>query len=126
MIFLATYVHSVDFGMTLTEKGLNVSFSKVSYHDIAPRVGLESTLAGYDMPTFEIHRARIPTSLFKSIAGDLEIVMNQYGEPREHKNEEARSRFLAPVCSKVSFAAPSLTLLPAFQSHDCSFQINHP
>ena len=120
------YVHSVDFGVTLTEKGVNVNFSKIRYHDIAPTVGLESTLASYDMPTFEIHRARIPTSLFKLIVGDLEIVMNPYGEPRDHKNEKARSRFLAPVCSKVSFATSSLTLLPAFQSHDCSFQINYP
>jgi len=86
--------------MTVTEKGVNLNFSEVSYHYIAPRVGLESTLAGYDMPTFGIHRARIPTYLFKSIVGDLEIVMNQYGEPRGHKNEEARSRFLAPVRSK--------------------------
>jgi len=93
--------------MTLTEKGLNVSFSKVSYRDIAPRVSLESTLAGYDMPTFEIHRARIPTSLFKSIVGDLEIVMNQYGEPRDHESVEARSRFLAPVSAQ---RFPSLLL----------------
>jgi hypothetical protein len=111
VIFLVTYLHSVDFGMTLIEKGLNVSFSKVSYHDIAPRVGLVPTLAGYDMPTFEIHRARIPTSLFKSIVGDLEIVMNQYGEPRDHKNEEARSRFLAPVSAQ---RFPSLLLRSRF------------
>ena len=53
MIFLS-YV-SVDFGITLTEKGLNISFSRVSYDDNTPRVGLEPTLAGNDMPTLEIH-----------------------------------------------------------------------
>jgi len=111
--------------MTLTEKGLNISFSKVSYHDIAPRVGLDCMLASYDMPTFKIHHACIPTSLFKLIVGDLEIVMNQYREPRNHKNEEARSRLLAPVCSKVSFTALLLMLLLAFQLHNFSFQIDN-
>ena len=125
MTFLATYVHSIDFVMTLTEKGLNISFSKVSYHDIAPRVSLDCMLASYDMPTFKIHRACIPTSLFKLIVGDLEIVMNQYREPRDHKNEEARLRLLAPVCSKVSFTALSLMLLLAFQLHNFSFQIDN-
>lgn len=80
--------------MILVEKGLNVSFSKVKYRDIAPRVGLKFELAGKDMPTFDIHRARIPTSLFKDIIGDLQVIMKQYGEPARHKNEEARSRFL--------------------------------
>jgi len=42
----------------------------------------------------------VPTSLFKSIV-DLEIVMNECGEPRNNKNEEVRSRFLAPVCTSV-------------------------
>ena len=109
-----TYLHSVDFGMTLTDKRLNVSFSKVRYLDIAPKVGLEPMLAGYDMPAFEIHRARIPTSIFKSIVEDLDIVMNQYGDPRDHKNEEARSRFLAPVSAqRFPKGIASLTLLPA-------------
>ena len=48
----------------LLEKGLNVSFSKVKYNDIAPRVGLDPTSKGDVMGTFDIHRARIPTSLF--------------------------------------------------------------
>ena len=49
---------SVDFGITLTEKGLNISFSRVSYDDNTLRVSLEPTLAGNDMPTLEIHHAR--------------------------------------------------------------------
>ena len=55
---------------------------------------------GADMKTFDIHRARIPTSMFKDIVMDLQIAMNQYGEPLDHKNEEARSRFLAPVSAQ--------------------------
>ena len=91
--------------MGLLEKGLDVSFSKVTYRDIAPRVGLDPLLKGNDMQTFDVHRARIPTALFKEIVEDLGIAMNQYGEPRDHKNEEARSRFLAPVSAQsASFA----------------------
>jgi hypothetical protein len=87
----------------LVEKGLNVSFSKVTYFDIAPRVGLEPLLGWTDMQTFNIHRARIPTSLFKQIVADLQIVMYQFGDPQEHVNEEARSRFIAPVsCTRIS------------------------
>lgn len=83
--------------MTLADKGLDVSFSRVKYFDIAPRVGLKFELAGNDMPTFDIHRARIPTPLFGDIINDLEVVMKQYGLPIRHKNVEARSRLLAPV-----------------------------
>jgi hypothetical protein len=64
---------------------------------MAPRVGLQPTLFGNDLPKFDIHRARIPTPLFKDIIKDLDIIMKQYGEPRDHGNEVARSRFLAPV-----------------------------
>ena|ERR1700691_1359029 len=86
--------------MILVDKGLNVSFSKVKYRDIAPRVGLKFELAGKDMPTFDMHCARIPSSLFKDIIGDLQVIMKQYGEPARHKNEEARSRFHAPVSAQ--------------------------
>ena len=55
----------------------NISFSGASYDGIAPRVGLEPTLAGDDMSTFGIHRARIPTSLFKLIIGDFDVIINQ-------------------------------------------------
>ena len=100
------------------EKDLNVSFSKVKYRDIAPRVGLVPFLEGRDMKTFEIYRARIPTSLFKEIVEDLDIAMNQYGEPYYHNNEEARSRCLAPVSAHIYWIPfpdllSLLTLIPA-------------
>jgi hypothetical protein len=60
----------------LVEKGLN-QFSTIKYCDIAPRVGLAPEAAGRDMKTFDIHRARIPTSMFKDIVQDLDIAMNQ-------------------------------------------------
>ena len=83
----------------------NISFSKVAYRDIAPRVGLDPLLKGNDMQTFDIRRARIPTALFKAIVEDLDVVMNQYGEPRDHENGEARPRFLAPVRARSASLA---------------------
>lgn len=53
------------------------------------------------MKTFEIHRARIPTFLFKEIVEDIDIAMNQYGEPVDHNNVEARSRCLVPVSAHI-------------------------
>ena len=50
------------------------------------------------MPTFTINRARLPLALFKEVVQDIELAMKQYGKPVHHGNEEARSRFLAPVC----------------------------
>ena len=86
----------------------------MKYRDIAPRVGLKFELAGEDMPTFDIHRARIPSSLFKDIIGDLQVIMKQYGEPTRHKNEEARSRFLAPVSAQGYY--PTLHVFGAHAS----------
>jgi hypothetical protein len=87
-------VHILRFNMM----SINVADSDEKiYRDIAPRVGLDSTLSGNDITEFNIYRARIPTALFKAIVEDLDIVMNQYGGPHDHKIEEARSRFLAPV-----------------------------
>lgn len=66
-------------------------------------MGLEPSLRLRDAPTLEMHRARIPNALFKDIIGDIEIVMKQYGPPMDHKNEEATSRFLAPVSVYILF-----------------------
>ena len=88
--------------MILADMGFNLSFSKVNFHNIAPRVGLQFELASRDMPTFNIHRVRIPSSLFKDIIGVIQVIMKQYGEPTRHKTEEDRSRFLAPECAWLS------------------------
>jgi len=72
-----------------------------------------------DIATFELHRSRIPTTLFKSIVQDIDIMLVQYGPPIEHETEEARSRFLSPVSasqlfirqSKLKFSLRSLIVL---------------
>ncbi|KAF8313497.1 uncharacterized protein EI90DRAFT_2949824 [Cantharellus anzutake] len=85
---------SLDVQIEDDDSGL---FSKVTYGDVAPLVGLEPGNALKDIGTFEIHRSRIPTDLFKSIVMDLDILLMQYGPPHEHKTEEARSRFFSPI-----------------------------
>jgi hypothetical protein len=76
---------------------LKVSFSKVEYEDIADFVGLDSVYQFEDAPTFQLHRSRIPTGLFKRIVEDVNDMVMQYGPPDEHKTEESTSRFFSPV-----------------------------
>jgi hypothetical protein len=73
---------------------MRVSFSNA---EVAPLVGLDPHLELQDILTFEIHRSRIPTDLFKSIVVDMDVMMVQYGPPHVHKTEEARLRFFSPV-----------------------------
>ena len=79
------------------EGGARFSFAKVEYEDIAEFVGLDADGALEDIETFELSRVRIPTSLFRSILEDMDIVMRQYGPNFQHPNVEATSRYMAPV-----------------------------
>ena len=76
---------------------LNTGFSEIKYANIASFVGLEGYNGLTDINTFELHRSRIPTALFKSIVQDIDIRLVEYGPPIQHETEEARSRFLSPV-----------------------------
>jgi hypothetical protein len=95
------HLEQVNLFMILAERRLNVSFSKVKYHEMAPKVGLFPFRGCDDMGTFVIHRARIRTSLSKEIVQDIEVALRQYGEPFQQLNEEARSRYLAPVSAHL-------------------------
>ncbi|KAF8808065.1 hypothetical protein BYT27DRAFT_7097515 [Phlegmacium glaucopus] len=81
----------------LSEDHIDVSFSNVTYTDMAPFVGLDPDRNMYDIPTVDLYRSRIPTSLFESIVDDMDILLLQYGPPIDHETEEATSRFLAPI-----------------------------
>jgi len=76
---------------------VGVSFSKVTYDDVAPHVGLQPWNELQDIETFRLHRSRIPTNVFKAIVTDLDVMLMQYGPLPEHETEEARSRFFSPV-----------------------------
>ena len=76
---------------------MEVSFANVEYSSIADIVGLNPFQNLKDIGTFDLHRSRIPTHLFKSIVEDMDILMTQYGPLPEQKTEETTSRFLSPV-----------------------------
>jgi hypothetical protein len=64
---------------------------------VAPLVGLKPRYNLQVTQTFELHRSRIPTSLFKSIVEEMDVTLMQFGPLFEHEGEEARSRFMSPV-----------------------------
>ncbi len=76
---------------------IDASFSKVEYREIAPKVGLDPMKGGDDIPTFEMHRARLPRNICYDIVTDLMVLTNQYGNPEFHRNEEATSRWISGV-----------------------------
>ncbi|KAH9002125.1 hypothetical protein EDB86DRAFT_2901409 [Lactarius hatsudake] len=86
----------------LAEQGLNVSFSDVTYEDIASFVGLDHVLRFTDVTMFELHRSRIPTTLFRDIVLDMDVLLIQYGDLQEQSNEETRSRFFAPIVNRLT------------------------
>lgn len=66
-----------QFGIDPTDcadNDVGVSFSKVSYAQAAPLVGLDPSLGLQDIATFEIHCSRIPTELFKTIVADMDVI----------------------------------------------------
>ena len=80
-----------------------MSFSKVQYVDIAPRVGLDPSAEGDDIPTFEMFHARLPPAVFPLIIRDLSRYEAQYGPMPKHLNEEARSRYISGVGNPGNF-----------------------
>jgi hypothetical protein len=96
------------------EVGTGVSFSKVTFETVAPLVGLDPSQRLGDIKTFEIHRSRIPTDLFKSIVMDMDVMLMQYGPLPDHDTEEARSRFFSPVKTLEFSWTPELTLVCRF------------
>ncbi|KZT51840.1 hypothetical protein CALCODRAFT_487590 [Calocera cornea HHB12733] len=86
----------------LAERGLFLDFSRATYASLARKVGLDASFSMQDTPTFPLHRARIPTSLFKEIVGDIEMAVKQYGLPHELDNEPTRSRFIASIFARLS------------------------
>ncbi|KAG1739927.1 uncharacterized protein EDB91DRAFT_374012 [Suillus paluster] len=52
-----------------------------------------------DMEAFDLHRSCIPTTVFKSIVQDIDLMLLQYGPPLKYYTEVARLRFLSPIRS---------------------------
>ncbi|KAF8347429.1 hypothetical protein F5887DRAFT_1172624 [Amanita rubescens] len=85
----------------LTDHRLGGSFYNVQYRDMAAFVGLDPNRNMNDVATFDLYRSRIPTSLFKSIVEDMDLLLLQYGPPDEHETAEATSRFFAPIFNRL-------------------------
>ncbi|KAH8984533.1 hypothetical protein EDB86DRAFT_140048 [Lactarius hatsudake] len=85
----------------LAEQGLDVSFSNVEYKDIVPFVGLDHVLRFTDASSFDLRRSRIPTSLFRDIVLDMDVLLIPYGNLEQHSGEETRSRFFAPIVNRL-------------------------
>ncbi|KAH0565329.1 hypothetical protein GP486_001273 [Trichoglossum hirsutum] len=83
------------------QTGIRASFSKVKYKDIAPKVGLLPTAQGADIPVFPMFRARLTSEVFRKIIEDIDCLTAQYGTLRNHRNEEARSRFLTAYFNRI-------------------------
>ena len=79
-------------------------FSKLTYADMARFVGLNPHGNMHDIVTFDLHRSRIPTSLFELIVDDMDILLPQYCRSWPTSTiygEKALSRFLAPVSAST-------------------------
>jgi hypothetical protein len=75
--------------------------------DIAPIVGLDPSLEGSDIPSFDMFRARLPNAIFHQIVGDLQTFSAQYGPMSQRKNEP-RARFLSAVSTLSSFESSNI------------------
>ncbi|OXV07632.1 hypothetical protein Egran_04603 [Elaphomyces granulatus] len=80
---------------------IDASFSKILYSEIAPTVGLDPIRGGIDIPTFEMHRARLPHSTCYDILMDLKALTFQYGTAEFHRNEEATSRWVSGHFNRI-------------------------
>ena len=94
---ISLQITMLTIGIVEDSPSLGVSFSKVTYKQVAPTVGLQEHANMKDAPTFEFNRSRIHTNLFQHIVSDIDMMLVQYGPPHDHATEEARSRFFSPV-----------------------------
>lgn len=86
---------------------------EANYLSMAALVGHDPHQSMRDAPVSNVHRARIPAFLLKKILEDIHVSLNQYGPAEDHETQEARSRFMAPVClsTPIHHSFPPLHLL---------------
>ena len=82
--------------------GLDISFSRVKYNQIAPFVGLGPSLLLQDAPTFVMHCAHIPNALFRAIIEDIKIIMKQYGPPHQSQKWGKVQIFGSSKCLEIA------------------------
>lgn len=90
------------------------NFFRVKYKDVAPKVGLVPYRLGNDIPTFQMHRARLQDDLFWDILQELRGATAQYGTPDFHPNEEATSRYISAVYIQLLAPSPPFFIIILF------------
>ena len=98
---LAAYDIPLSTLSQISAKKLEVSFSNVTYKQIAPYVWLNPHAGGRDMLRLDVFRSRIPTAMFQDIVRDVEDAFTQYGPLDSHDNEETRSRFISSLFTRI-------------------------
>ncbi|KAF3924603.1 hypothetical protein AA313_de0201353 [Arthrobotrys entomopaga] len=83
------------------ERDLEQIATSLSYTMMAQRVHLDPHAMVGDAPTFQVHRARIRNSDFKTIVQDFETLGNQYGPPADHLTEAGRSRYVGAAFNTI-------------------------
>lgn len=81
----------------LAKSGKDVSFSKVTWTDMAPRLGLELHENEEHLSSFNMERAHLPKGVFHNVVRDVNKLSLQFGRVDDTPNEEARSRVIQGV-----------------------------
>ncbi|KAF8459946.1 hypothetical protein BDZ91DRAFT_834919 [Kalaharituber pfeilii] len=90
-----------QFQSVKSSHGVRLSFSRVTYAQIAQRVGLNPDVGGDDFAQFELGGVPIPEADFLSIIREFECILRQYGGPDDHPNEETRARVTAATFNQI-------------------------
>jgi hypothetical protein len=90
-----------DLQRALAAGRYELSFSRVTYKQMAPLYGFNPVKLTDDWPTFLVSRARLPGEVFLDIVQDMNLVLNQYGDPMAQKTEIARSSYLSPMFNRI-------------------------
>ena len=99
--FITTYdVHLNTLNRISIEK-LPASFGNVRYADVAPYFWLDPDANGRDIRKLDVFRSRLPLDIFRKIYLDVDQAAVQYGRMESHDNEEARSRFITSIFSRI-------------------------
>jgi hypothetical protein len=99
--FITTYDVPLNILNRISTEKLPASFSNVKYADTAPYVWLDPDAQGGDIRKLDTFRSRIPLDLFREIYFDVDQAALQYGRMESHDNEEARSRFITSIFSRI-------------------------
>ncbi|RDB15416.1 hypothetical protein Hypma_004199 [Hypsizygus marmoreus] len=104
LILMNKYIFCLSSLHTYLEDSLNVqiNFSKLTAGDMGPYVDVMDVLPLQYLKPFQLHRARLPTSVFKNTMTDIDLLMPQFVSFRGgHDYVEEMARCVAPIFNHV-------------------------